>query len=400
MELTVNKSKHVVSNPYQYYDKAEAEEIIQNLFSANKDTCTSILNVKRPNIVVVLLESWSGDVIESIGGEKGVTNEFHIPTKEGLMFTNFYSTGFRTEQGQAAFLSGFPSQPTTTIVRETGTFENIPNILNPLKKAGYSSMFYYGGYLSYANTRSYLRVAGFDPIYGEEHISFKQKIEWGGYDEELFDNYLSEMEAPKVPFFHLIMTSTSHEPFNAPVDGGFSGDDKADFYRNTVSYTDKCLGDFMREAKSKSWYDSTLFIILTDHCSPLPYGRKSYEPERHHIPFLMFGNVLKAEYRGAEFSDVASHSDFVSTILAQLGLGYEKFKWSKNLFNPTSEKFAFFAFDEGFGWVNNEQKLVFDHQFGDIIYKSQENVSDEKNQEYLKSGKAYLQALIAEYVDF
>ena len=156
----------------------------------------------------------------------------------------------------------------------------------------------------------------------------------------------------------------------------------------------------MREAKSKSWYDSTLFIILTDHCSPLPYGRKSYEPERHHIPFLMFGNVLKVEYRGAEFSDVASHSDFVSTILAQLGLGYEKFKWSKNLFNPTSEKFAFFAFDEGFGWVNNEQKLVFDHQFGDIIYKSQENVSDEKNQEYLKSGKAYLQALIAEYVDF
>ncbi len=397
LEVFVNPVEYE-TNPYKYLTDNEAQTIYTELHHFRKDTTSNIFNISKPNIILILLESWSGDIIEALGGEKDVTPEFNKLCKEGVLFTNFYSTGFRTEQGLAALLSGFPSQPKTTIIRKFGKFDKLPSLVNVLDSKGYSSAYYYGGNLDFANTITYLQSAGFDKIIGEEDFEFTKSTEWGAYDEELFNFYLKDSETVQQPFFHIIMTSTSHEPFDAPVEGGFIGNTLPDKYRNTISYTDKCLGDFINAAKARAWFHNTVFIITPDHGHFLPENRKPYEAERHHIPFLIYGGALKEEYRGALMDNFGSHSDFASTILSQLDIKQDQFRWSKNLFNDYRKGFAFYSFDEGFGWVEEEQTLVFDHQLDDIIFLSNDSLSADYNNLILKKGKSYLQVLMEEYI--
>ncbi|MFH1321271.1 MAG: LTA synthase family protein [Bacteroidota bacterium] len=399
MELVFTKEE-IIQNPYQYFPADEALKIVEQTHNSLIDTTTKILQNPRPNIIMIILESWSGDIIEPLGGENNVSPGFSELCKEGLLFTNFYSTGFRTEQCLAALISGFPSQPTTTIIRKFGKFDKLPSIVKVLSSNGYNSSYYYGGDLYFANAESYLEFAGFDKIIGENDFEFKKRTRWGAFDEELFNFCIQDMKITQEPFFNIIMTTTSHEPFDAPVNEGFEGDDLPQLYRNTIHYTDRCLGQYITKAKEQALYENTLFIIVSDHAHKYPLNRSHNHPERHRIPFLLYGDVLKEEFRGKENTRVGSHIDIPATILAQLDIKHETFFWSKNLFNKFKPAFAFYAFDEGFGWINERQTLVFDHKLNKVVIKKNNNIAGKDNDTYLKQGKAYLQILLQEYIDF
>lgn len=387
------------TNTYKYLPDEKASNIIKELQTPLKDTTISILKTTRPNIVLIMLESWSADIIEPLGGEKDVAPEFSKLCKEGLLFTNFYSTGFRTEQGLAALVSGFPSQPLTSIIRTFGKFEKLPSIARVLGENGYISSYYYGGDLRFANTDSYLGTSGFDRLIGEDDFDFTKETLWGAFDEELFDFNVQDMKNIKEPFFSIIMTSTSHEPFDAPVTEKFKGNDLPNSYRNTIHYTDECLGEYINKAKQQDWYKNTLFIIVSDHSHKLPLNREINEPNRYRIPFLLYGDVLKDEYKGSNYSVIGSQVDFPATILSQLNLKHNDFTWSKNLFNKYESSSAFYTFDEGFGWINENQIIVFDHKFNQVVLKTNNNIKDKENEEYLNQGKAYLQVLFQQYID-
>lgn len=387
-------------NPYKYLPEEEAALIFSKLYSVSKDTSIKILNTSKPNIVFIFLESWSSDIIEAFGGEKGVSPEFTELCREGLLLSNFYSTGFRTEQGLVAIISSFPSQPKTTIVRKFGKFDKLPSLMNVLDSNQYNSTYYYAGNLEFANTGTYLKVAGFDKVYGENDLEIIKRTRWGAYDEELFSSYLNEEKIFEEPFFHMLITSTSHEPFDAPVNGGYPGEGMSSGYKNTVHYTDECLGDFIRNAKTKEWYPNTLFIITSDHGHFLPLNRKHYEHERYHIPLLLYGDVLKEELRGREFDKFCSQSDIARSILNQLDLESDHFEWSKDIFNPYQEGFAFYCFDEGFGWAEDKQILIFDHLLNGVIWQKYDSLNPEVNKEILRKGKAHLQTLLDKYIGF
>ena len=130
------------ANPYLYMPKEEALKIFRESHPATGGPSTRILKHARPNVLLIMLESWTADIIEPLGGDSGVAPQFTRLCKDGLLFTNFYSTGFRTEQGLCALISGFPSQPTTTIIRKFGKFDHLPSVVRNLDSAGYSSRYY------------------------------------------------------------------------------------------------------------------------------------------------------------------------------------------------------------------------------------------------------------------
>jgi len=209
---TLLEPKQLKENPYNYFSREEAKQLLNELLAVNSDSVVSILKINRPNIILIMLESWSADVIDELGGRRGITPQFSELTGEGLLFTNFYSPGFRTEQGLVSLVSGFPSQPTTTIMRQFGKFERLPGLSRSLASAGYNSSYYYGGNLHFAYTESYLRAMGFDKLYGENDIEYKRRAGWGIYDEEVFAFFNADMKETTQPFFSIIMSSTSHEP--------------------------------------------------------------------------------------------------------------------------------------------------------------------------------------------
>ncbi|MEO8589015.1 MAG: sulfatase-like hydrolase/transferase [Flavobacteriales bacterium] len=385
-------------NPYAFMPADEAAARFAKMHAPGNGPHREVLNTARPNVVLIMLESWTADVVGVLGGDSGVTPGFDRLASEGLLFTNFYSTGFRTEQGLCALMSAFPSQPKTTIIRQYGKFDRLPSVVNILDSAGYRSTYYYAGDATFANTRSYLEAMGFNTVHDENSFPIKWRTRWGAYDEELFAFHLRDAKNAVEPFFHTLMTSTSHEPFDVPVDEGFPGKDQPQMYRNSVHYTDRTLAAFLDACKAQPWYASTLFIIVADHGHFLPHNRGNFSAERHRIPFLLLGGALKPELRGTRDATFGSHVDFTATLLEQLGLAHPRATWSKDLFNETSAHFAFWTFDDGFGIADARQTQVYDNLAGLLLQRRDSSASASEDAEQLRNGQALEQILLDQYI--
>lgn len=398
LEIAVEPAQ-LQANPYSFMAREDAERIFRQQHPPGNGPARSIFKSARPNVLVVLLESWTADIIEPLGGDSGVAPRFTEMARDGMLFTNFYSTGFRTEQGLCALLSAFPSQPKTTIIRNFGKFDRLPSLVKSLGTAGYSSTYWYAGNIEFANTRAYLEAMGFDKVHDEHSFPISKRTDWGAYDEELFAFHLKEAGQDRRPFFHLLMTATSHEPFDAPVHEGFEGNDQPQMYRNTVHYTDRCLGSFLDSAKTRDWYDNTLVLIVADHGHYLPNYLDQSSAARHRIPFLITGGALRDELRGATDSTYACHADFASTLLSQLGLAHGEFEWSHDVFDPTIPHDAYWTFNEGFGIADSVQTVVYD-AVGQRITEVRDSVRIVDRDRLLREGQARLQVLLDRYIGF
>lgn len=398
LEIAVEPAQ-VEENPYAFMPRDEAERVFQQQHPPGHGPARSILKSARPNVLIILLESWTADIIEPLGGDSGVAPRFTRLAKDGLLFTNFYSTGFRTEQGLCALLSAFPSQPKTTIIRNYGKFDRLPSVVKDLGEVGYSSTYWYAGNIEFANTRAYLEAMGFDKVHDEHSFPGSKRTDWGAYDEELFAFHLKEAGKERRPFFHLLMTATSHEPFDAPVHEGFEGNDQPQMYRNTVHYTDRCLGAFLDSAKTRDWYANTLVVIVADHGHYLPNYLDQSSAARHHIPLLLTGGALRDELRGGTDSTYACHVDFASTLLSQLDLAHDDFEWSRDVFDPTVPHDAYWTFNEGFGLADSAQTVVLD-AVGQRITELRDSTRIGDRDRLLRDGKARLQVLLDRYIGF
>ena len=166
-------------------------------------------------------------------------------------------------------------------------------------------------------------------------------------------------------------------------------------YINTIHYSDKCLGDFIRALEKMPWYENTLVIITGDHGQECSDRQEYNSAERHHIAFLLTGGALKDEFKGKTMDRIESQVDFTSSLLSQLNLPTGEYHWSKNIFNPSSKQFAFYSFDDGFGWVDDSGDVIYDNKMQKVLGNSLPASSGE-----VKSGKAYLQLLMDEYISF
>ena len=115
-----------------------------------------------------------------------------------------------------------------------------------------------------------------------------------------------------------LFTISSHSPYDFPGEHLLSFNSKEDKYVNSVAYTDKYLGEFMKNVRFEPWYKNTLFIIVSDHSHNSPTNRRVAQKEKFHIPMLWYGEVIKKEFKGTSWDKVCSHIDISPTILKQL----------------------------------------------------------------------------------
>ena len=187
----------------------------------------------------------------------------------------------------------------------------------------------------------------------------------------------------------VVLTLSSHEPFEVPMEPVFKGHDDLTKFRNSIYYTDRSLGMFLDWAKTTEWWNNTLVVIVADHCRRNSSDVLVYSEEIFKIPMLWLGGVLVKT--GIIIEKTGSQVDIPITILHQLDLD-DNYPFSKDLLSPESRSFAFYTFNEGFGFITDSSKYIYDHKLGDYV------VSEGKNPEFAgQYGKAYLQVL---YEDF
>ena len=184
----------------------------------------------------------------------------------------------------------------------------------------------------------------------------------------------------------VILTLTSHEPFETPVATVIKGDDDDSKYLNSLHYTDASIGDFIKVAKTRKWWSNTLIIIIADHGSTRPGNSENWEKIKYHIPMIWLGGALNVQ--DTVIHNMASQTDMAATLLSQLDLKSDEFKFSKNILTTGYIPYAFFTYTGGFGFMKP----------GDLsIYNTVTNTYTEslgKNDSLSeRQGKAYLQSL-------
>lgn len=396
------RSNKSTKNPYVPFDEERGKKAIEAIYSTDTTTAVNILKHQQPNVIIFILESYTAGLIESLGGEKGITPHLEKIISEGVLFSNIYASSDRSDKGIIATLSAFPAQGKQSIIKSSGKHEKLPGIGQEFSAHGYSTSFYYGGESSFYNFKSYMFSHGFNRVVDQHHFKdIPVEGKWGVYDHITFQKHLKDMDDEQTPFFSTIFTLNNHEPFDLPGTYKYGKNSLANMFRSTAHYTDSILFDYINQAKQKSWYSNTLFVIIADHGHRLPLDKwDSHHPERYRIPLIMFGDVIKPEYKGLKVEKTGSQTDMVATLFNQIGFNAERYIWSKDLLNPSTQPFALFNWSAGVGVITDKQSISFDKNGDKIIYIKNADVSESENQQLLNLGNTYMQQVYNQFMDY
>jgi phosphoglycerol transferase MdoB-like AlkP superfamily enzyme len=379
-----------VRNPYQFGELSKALDDVRYL-TKYSGTTRKVLNTERPNILLIVLESFGSYLTDHVGSDTVITPRFNEYTSEGIYFTNLYAAGSRTDKAIPAIFSGYPNLPTIQVLREPKKIQSMPGIVKLLDSAGYKSSFWYGGDINFADLNSFIITTGFRQkitIKNFDRTTYNSK--WGVHDGVLFERLEDSLSKAKEPFIYSALTLSSHEPFEVPMEPVFKGHDELSRFRNSVYYTDRSLGEFLDKAKKTDWWKNTLVVIVADHCRRYSENVPVYSEEIFKIPMLWLGGALSC--KNIRVSKIANQYDIPLTIANQLDMK-SSFTFSKDLLSEKSASFAFYTYNEGFVFITDTTTSIFDIKLkNNILLKGVNPGSAERY------GKAFLQVLFDDYL--
>lgn len=385
------------------------------------------IDLKRPHLIFLMLESFRAKNVGCLGAKIPLSPHFDKLAKEGILFTQFHSTGTITCRATIASLFGtFPSTKDWTL----GRYASIPlrGIPLAMREIGYKTALLQSGHLSFDNSVYLYQKSGFDTILGrgdltkEERLAqngsldlplkkrlLKQGTSWGVYDELLMEKTVSFLKEQTQPTFLTLITVTNHHPWTAPPHFTPPPLAKGNPFYETFSYTDACLGQLIEGLKREKLLENTLFFIFGDHGQEDFIEKKgavnlTLSQDTLHVPLLIYGSGIKEPKK---IDTLASQIDLLPTILDLFENSSPHHSLGKSLLRKTSGPIYFAQpFDPTlFGMRKGDWKGVFSEEEKKLFNLRQDpeekiNLADthrEKIEELYKEASHYFSASDATY---
>ena len=340
---------------FDYLPEEERAEVFAPLYpDETEDITDTLLTTQRPNVLVVLMESFGGKFVEELGGVPGVAPNMSRLIPEGIFWDNYYSNSFRTDRGTVSAFSGWVSYPTASLMRLPEKLAGIPSLAQSLQREGYSTGYLYGGDIKIMGKRGYLVTAGYENFVSDVDfpIADAHTSKWGVNDSltarRMFQWVASQ---PQDHPWHLVFqTLSSHEPFEVPY---HRLEDKV---LNAFAFTDQCVGELVDSLRTLPSWDNMLIILLPDH--GFLYQLTYEDPAFFHSPMLWLGGAVKEPRR---MSVLMNQSDLCATLLAQMGIRHDDFPWSRNVLSRQYVyPFVYSTFPSGIMFADSTGVSVFD----------------------------------------
>jgi phosphoglycerol transferase MdoB-like AlkP superfamily enzyme len=316
-----------------FMPEAEAARITQDWLRSSGDQFSDpafpLLRVNasdsseaRPNIVVLLLESWDAtnvDAMRAAAGKPtlGATPSFDALARTGRLYTNFHAVGQRSIDGIAGVLSGIPTTPGMPSMG-SGLEQNRLSFLGEQAKAqGYSTIFLQSSKRGSFYVDAIAARAGFETYLGAEdipelHTDKLGDSGWGAWDHSTLQAAHQLFSQARKPFLGFIFTSSTHTPYVIPTERWrkFPGKQGLDMFLNTLFYADWALGKFIAAAKQAGYYDNTIFVLTGDHVSHF-VDESEQLPNLYRVPLLLVGPGISP---GID-NRVGGHLDIIPTLI-------------------------------------------------------------------------------------
>lgn len=354
--LSSCKRQKNFSSQYNYFGEEERTNLFNGLYApTGNDVADTLLNARRPNILLVLMESYGSRFIPELGGLEDVSPNFSRLIKEGVFWERYYSNSFRTDRGTVSLLSGWVSYPSVSLMKMPEKQEGLSSLAGALTDAGYDTQYIYGGDINITNKAGYLRGSGFQALVSDQDFPLMQAKEskWGANDSVVADRVRQEVAAKPTdkPWFTVFQTLSSHEPFEVPYHR------LPDAKLNAFAFTDACVGRLVDSLRvMPQVWDNLLVILVPDH--GFLYDITYEDPAFFHCPMLWLGGAV----RGPRRMDVLmNQSDVAATLLSQMGLPHGQFPWSRNVLSASyTYPFVYSTYPGGILFADSTGITVYD----------------------------------------
>lgn len=310
----------------------------------------------RPNVVVIIMESFSARFVGAVGSDDDYTPEFNRLAEDGVLFDRCFSAGTHTHQANVAVLGGFPNLPHHEALMEDYALGTQPlhSLPRALKQQGYSTTYLYNGDFAWENMGGFFRIQGIDRFIGRQdfpNANYAGRT-WGVNDRDLFERANREFAQAREPFFAAVLTLSNHAPFELPQPLPFpevTDQGSMNQRLNGIRYADWALGQFFAQAQREEYFKNTLFVLVGDHGFSVAPILTELRLLRFHVPLLFYAPGLLAA-QPQRIHSVASQNDVIPTVLGLLGISDGQ-SWGRDLLAvpPDDPGLAFFKPSEASG---------------------------------------------------
>jgi phosphoglycerol transferase MdoB-like AlkP superfamily enzyme len=321
------------------------------------------------NVVLVSVESLSGDYLRYFGNKENITPYLDSLIPHSLFFNNFYASGTRTVRGLEALSLAIPPTPGQSIVRRNNN-SNMFTLGNVLGGKGYDVKYIYGGNSFFDNMGAYFSGNGYKVIDKRDipEKNIHHTTTWGVCDEDIFTQTLSECDNTYKQgklFFNHVMTVSNHRPYTYP-DGRIDIPSATNSIQGGVKYTDYAINDFLLRAKQKPWFDNTIFVIVADHCSKSA-GKTDLPANRYHIPCWVYAPKL---VKPSLEERLTSQIDLAPTLLGMMNMSYTSRFLGYDIFNtPAGRERIFISTYQDMGYIKDGKLLILSPRQKISLYK-------------------------------
>lgn len=328
------------------------------------------LTAKKPNVIMITIESFSADFMQHFGNDQSLTPVLDSIASQSILFTDMYATGTRTVRGMEALSLAIPPTPGNSIVRRANN-DNLFCIGTVFKSQGYSRTFFYGGDGYFDNMNNFFGNNGFNIVDRGSKLAPGERIDgvrtritddkvhfenaWGICDEDLYDAVIRDADrqyANNQLFYNFVMTTSNHRPYTYPA--GKIDIAPGSGRNGAVKYTDYAIGEFLKKIKSKPWFNNTVIIFVADHCASVA-GKEEIDVANYHIPCIIYN------LPGAVPSTIdvqCSQIDLYPTLFNLLHWSYESNFYGKNVLGANYRPRAFVGTYQKLGLLSGDKLLV------------------------------------------
>lgn len=378
---SVESSKEL-QNQFQLLPSEEIAERFWGMYPKTEGLTDTLLTHTDPNVLLIIMESQSSIFIEELGGIKGVTPRQSQMIREGILFEGVHANSFRTDRAVVSTISGYLSYPSTSLMLREDIRPKLPSLAKSFSSAGYSTEFIYGGNMKGMEANEYLDAVGYTRQTDMHDLAPKGTTIVSAAPDSLSAQHVFQVikQKPLDEKWHVAyQTITSHEPFMAPK--RILPNDTL----NAFAYTDAAIGRLVDSLKTiPQLWDNLLIVTIADHGCMF---RRNYERHKYfHIPMIWCGGAVRDV--GRRISTVMNQSDMAATLLAQLGIGHDDYRWSRNIFSPNYKyPFAYSTWPSGYIFIDSTGATSYDLYYGSVIRGD----STENDPRRVIDGRAVLQ---------
>lgn len=313
-------------------------------------------SLRRPNIVLIFMESMSANLMKRFGQEKTLTPFLDSLYAKSLGFPKFFSAGIHTNHGMYATLYSFPSIMKRNAMKGSviPEYSGLPTVLQDY---GYRTMFFMTHESQYDNMNAFFRTNGFEEIHAQEDYPADKVVSGFGVQDDFLYNYalkrLAKEDVKEKPFFTVLLSISNHPPYVIP---SWFKPKSSTKEEQIVEYADWSIREFMTKAAAHDWYDNTIFVLLGDHGKMVGNPDCEMPQSYNHIPLMIYSPQMAG---GKEIPAFGGQIDVAPTLLGMLNIPYTQNNLGIDLLREKRPA-MFFTADNLIGAKNENSFYIFD----------------------------------------